>query len=397
MRAIIGCWRARCNALRRMIAAALLFALTADTGARLARLQLAAIPDIDPIPEITRLREAGRFGESLLLADAALLRDPPSERAARLRSEREATIAAQSAWLTRLRDVGIGAVTGGAGVEPGNMSLEMLLGAVATDMLVVGDVRDLIIQGARLIRDGEADPVIVALSGVGLATTLAPAADWAPALLKAARRAGALSTELVEFILGAARSGRTAALTNMVDDVARIATGSSPGVAARLIRLARSPGDLARMGRFIDREGKVAAAALHTTADAGVLALRSADELRLAGKADEALALEKLILKAGAKGEQGRAWLRAGGYRALLRPHPIVGAIKSVYKGHAIALVQRALERLDVAAWWLVPLLAAWTLVECGLLLRRLTRASPVRGTIQRPSAAISTHPRTTR
>ena len=35
--------------------------------------------------------------------------------------------------------------------------------------------------------------VIVALSAVGLATTLAPEVDWAPSLLKAARRAGSMT------------------------------------------------------------------------------------------------------------------------------------------------------------------------------------------------------------
>jgi hypothetical protein len=42
-----------------------------------------------------------------------------------------------------------------------------------------------------------------------------------------------------------------------------------------------------------------------------------------------------------------------------------------VYKGNAAALVQKALEALDAVAWWVVPLLAGWFVVETGLLLRR--------------------------
>ncbi|MBY0312714.1 MAG: hypothetical protein K2W85_11650 [Phycisphaerales bacterium] len=372
IRLLRGCWRARWNVLRLLIAAFLLWCVTIDTGARLARLQFAAMPEVDPIPEIARLRNAGRFGESLMLIDAAIDTQPPAVQRDRLIAEREKTTREQESWLRRLRDVGIGAATGGAGSEPGAMSLEMLVGAIATDMLIVGDIRDLVIQSARFVAGDDVDPLIVALSGVGLATTLAPAADWAPAVLKAARRMGAMSASLAETITKAAKSGSTATITRVCEDAGALAKSSSPGAAARLIRLADTPEDLARLSRFVAREGKAGAAALHATQEAGAAAIKHADELRTLGRLDEAASLDALVIKAAAKGERGRSWLRAGAYRTLIKPHPIVGLIKSVYKGHAAAVVQQLLERLDPRAWWLIPLLAAWTLVETGLLLRRL-------------------------
>ncbi len=51
---------------------------------------------------------------------------------------------------------------------------------MTADLLVVGDVRDLAIQGVHYIADGEADELIVLLSGVGLVTTLVPGTDIVP-------------------------------------------------------------------------------------------------------------------------------------------------------------------------------------------------------------------------
>lgn len=375
IRFVLGCWRARWNVARLVIAGFMLWCVAADAGARLARMQLAAMPDVDPVPEIVRLRESGRYGESLLLIDAAIERGQSDSDSKRLLAEREKTIAVQSGWMRRLRDLGIGAATGGAGMSGDSMSLEMLVGAVATDMLVVGDIRDLLIQGARFVREGEADPVIVALSGVGLFTTLVPVADWAPAVLKAARRMGAMSAELAHTITTAAKGGNTKTIVAICEDTGAIAKASSPGAAARILRLAESPEDLSRLTRFVSREGKAGATALHATQETGAAALKIADDLRVAGRVEEAATLEKLVIKAAGKGDTGRAWLRAGAYRALLKPHPLVGLIKSVHKGHAAAIVQRVLDRFDLGSWWLLPLLAAWTLVELGLLTRRCVGA----------------------
>src|SRR5262252_5813004 len=113
--------------LRLLIAAFLLSAIASDTGARLARMQLASLPDFNYAGEIRYLRAAGRYGEAIMVADA--------------------------------------------GLE----------GAAAADMFIVGDVRDLLIQGSRYVMDGEADEVIVLLSSVGVATTLLPEVDWEPA------------------------------------------------------------------------------------------------------------------------------------------------------------------------------------------------------------------------
>ncbi len=373
---LIRAWKARWNAARWVIAAFLLWTALIDTGARLARLELAALPDYDAAAEIARLRGEARFGEAIVLADAAIghaeASHAPAEKTDRLRRERELTIAEQTSVLRRAKDVGLGALTGGAGVEPGRMSIEMLVGAIATDMLVVGDVRDLIIQGYDYAVDGKADPVIVALSAIGIATTLAPEVDWAPALLKIARKVGAVGEHLGGFIVKTAKAGKVRDLKPLLEDSAALARRSSPGTAVRLLRLADSPDDVARMTRFLERQGAAGAAALHATGEAGAATLRVADELRIAGKIDDAALLESVIVRAGSKGTAGATWLKRGGYAALVRPHPLVGALKGVYKGTAGALVQKTMESFDAKAWWIVPLIAGWAIVESALLWRSL-------------------------
>jgi hypothetical protein len=236
-------------------------------------------------------------------------------------------------------------------------------------------VRDLVIQGGRYVLDGETDELILILSGVGLATTLAPEVDWVPAILKAARRTGALTKGLAEYIVAAAKAGRTEALTTLMRHVRRLAEHASPGGAARLLRYADTPEDVARLARFVEAE-KSGAFALYVTGKEGAdlvkagRAARSAEGAAVAAghAADETRA----VLAAARKGPVGVAWLRTGAYRAMLRPHWLVGIAKGLSKGNAEHLAQRLAAALDPRAWWLVPLLASWFFVELGLLLRRM-------------------------
>lgn len=254
-------------------------------------------------------------------------------------------------------------------------SLEGLVGAVAADMLVVGDVRDLLIEGGKWALDGETDEVILALSAAGLATTLAPAADWAPAVLKAARRAGAMTKGLSEFIVAAAKGKRFDQLSELMGHVAAIARRASPGGAARALRLADGPGDVARLARFVDRAEDLGrgsgALALHVTGAEGVRVLRAAENM--ADAAGALRAADRAVVAAARKGPAGAAWLRLHGAKRLLRPHPLLGLVKGVYKGNVQELAVRVAAATDRHAWWIIPLLAVWVFAEGVWIVRRVT------------------------
>ncbi|MCW5764775.1 MAG: hypothetical protein KIT68_02220 [Phycisphaeraceae bacterium] len=370
------------NILRATLAGALLWFVAADTGGRLARLRLASAPDFDFPAEVRSLREAGRYGEALMVADRgeAVLgpRAEAGDARARtlleeLRRQSEQTRNEQSSLLRRVRDLGMGALSGRG------TSLESLLGAVATDFFVVGDVRDIVIQGGKLLVDGDADELILLLSGAGLATTIAPHVDWSLSVLKVARKSGTMTRRMGRWMTDALKAGKADEVAKVAEDVATLSKRASPGGAARLMRLADEPADVTRMARFAERQaaGSGGAFALHALGD------QATDTLRLAENTADAAKAEIAVVKAAEKGTAGAAWLRSGAWRAAMSPHPIIGLLKGFYKGTIPDLVQRAIDALGGAAWWLIPLLAAWLFVELALLARRFsgrsTGAAPAR------------------
>jgi hypothetical protein len=353
-------WRLKWSLLRLGIAAFLLYALVADTGARLARLQYASLPEFDYAAEIAFLREQGRFGEALMVADAGMQVQEGQAREA-LAREREITVRAQGSFLRRASDLGMGALSGRG------TSLEGVIGAVAADFFVVGDVRDLVIEGGRLVIDGETDEVILVLSGIGLATTVAPEVDWVPSLLKVAKKTGAMSKGLAEHIVRAARRGHYRELMPMLRDVGRISERASPGGAIRILRHADSPDDVAKLASFVERQ-PLGAFAIHVAGKEGADIAKGTRKIAGAGDA----VLEQTLIKAARKGDAGVGWLRKGGFKAMARPHLLVGIGKALWKGNAEDLAARIAAAIDPRSWWLIPLLGAWVFLELGVLMQRL-------------------------
>lgn len=367
---IILAWRSRWGVLRLALAGFVLWVVLADTSARVARRALAELPMFDHAGEVRALRLEGRYAEAVTIADAGLRHTEGPAREALL-AERDATIAEQTSWLRRAKDLGWGALSGRG------ETLEALVGAVAADFFIVGDIRDLVIQGGRYALEGETDEVLLALSVVGIVTTLAPEIDWAPSLLKAARRTGALTDALGGQIVRRVRAGESAALRPLLEDAATIASRSSPAGAMRVLRHADDPADVARLARFAE-SAPDAAAALHVGGKNAV------DILALGARAgpDASHAAQRALLRAAPKGPRGVAFLTTPHGRALLKPHPLLGVIKAFYKGNAENLLTRTLDALDRHAWWALPAAAAWLLFECGLIalrwrtLRRPTHAA---------------------
>lgn len=352
-------WSRRWNLTRLAVAATLLVILGVDTAHRGARLALASMSDMDYAAEIRTLRAQGRYAEAVVIADAGLSwSDGPGRGEARatIERERQATIDEQASWLRRFKDAGYGAVTGRG------ESIEQLLGAIAADLFVVGDIRDLVIQGMTYARGEDPDELIVALSSLGVVLTLAPEIDWAPALLKVARKAGAVTEGLKDFFLRAIKARRTEALVGACADAARLANHASPAGALRVLRFAENEADLAKLAAFAERHGAKGGAALLITGREGAALVRAAEPgVRVA---------DDVILLAAKKGSAGTRFLASPAARVLTRPHPLLGLFKGVYKGTIPAAVQRIAASIDPYGWMLVPAFFAWAMIELGLLIR---------------------------
>jgi hypothetical protein len=347
--------------IRLVIAGGLLAILVTDNPGRLARVQFASLPGMDYLGDVRHLRAEHRYAEALLVAEAGLVELKGSDRDALLAEQQEVR-SEQESVLRRGKELLRGALVGEGD------SLESLIGAVAADMFVVGDVRDLVIQGGRLAVDGESDELILALSAVGLLTTVMPEIDWVAAFLKVAKKAGSLSKRMVEALV---RIVRRATDTRDYADLRRIfgvfqtlIEKSTPAGALRILRHLDDTKEVELVADFLKRQ-PTGGFVLHVAGKEGVDIIKGS-----------ARGTEDVLVMAAKKGDSGIAWLRSGGQR-LLRPHLIVGALKGLDKGNIQQVVTRVAAEYDPYGWMVIPACAAWTFLEAAWLWRRLAARIP--------------------
>lgn len=343
------------SALRLALAAAALFVCLRQWPAVLVESELDALPDFNYLAAADSLRTQGRYGEALLVIETGYTQAPPDAQAP-LHAEHDRIESERDDVVRRLREVGYGALTGRGD------SVEAFTGAIAADMLVVGDVRDLLIQAARKLRGEEVDELLAALSGVGVMLTLAPEVDWSVAVLKFARRAGAVTDSFAKDLVKLARRAmderKAGGFGQAASDFAELARDARPAGAVAILRHVDDAGTLHRAAEVAGRPG--GAFALWVGEDAATGWLKAADR-----------GGEDWLLRAGRKGRAGIELL-ADNSRVLLRPHPLLGVLKGVYKGNIPALLARALSTHAAA---LSGLIAAWFLYELLRVFARLRRA----------------------
>lgn len=170
-----------------------------------------------------------------------------------------------------------------------------LTGAIAGDLFVFGDIRDVVREGKHAVMGEDGDRVILGLAAAGLAVTAATyvsAGGAAPVragltIAKDARRAGrmgeglsrwagrsardvvdvpvlqkALATgsfahpgQLVPAVKSAFRAEKAAALVRMAKDVGRLGKKAGTRGAYDAMKLAEGPKDIARAARLAEAKG----------------------------------------------------------------------------------------------------------------------------------------------
>lgn len=138
-----------------------------------------------------------------------------------------------------------------------------LAGTLVGDLLVFGDIRDLVREGHHLATGGEADPVLMGLAGAGLAATAATYASVGGAtplragltVIKDARRAGRIGGELAGAIKVAARTGKAGDLLALAKDVNRVRGAAGTRAAFDAMKLAQGPADVARVAKLAEKKG----------------------------------------------------------------------------------------------------------------------------------------------
>lgn len=338
--------------LRIAIAALLVWTCVQAVPAWDARAGFDALPDYDHWVEAERLRTGEHYSEALLVIDAGLVADPDPVRRTRLEDSRAGIVAERDDLLRRLGDVGQGALTGSGD------SVEALAGAVTADLFVFGDVRDLVIQGGRRLRGEDADEVIVGLSAAGIALSFAPEIDFGTAILKFARRAGALTEAFAKRLAKLARDAVSerdlTPLAEVAGDVATLGRQARPAAAISILKQVDDPETLRAAARVSIKPGGSFA-----------LWVGEGPALELARQGAEG---EALLLRAARKGRAGVEYAAAN-LRLLTRAHPLLGLIKSYYKGTLPALLGNWLMQQAPA---LLGLFVGWLVFECWLFARRV-------------------------
>ena len=125
-----------------------------------------AMPDYDYLKEIRALESEGRLGEAEHLADFVLKGSSITNRN-EVVALREEVNKKRTAFWNRVYRAGKGFVVGDG------VSLEELSGAMVSDFLLWGDIRDLAKQGYCKATGKETDPVVAALASVGVLTSIA--------------------------------------------------------------------------------------------------------------------------------------------------------------------------------------------------------------------------------
>lgn len=344
-------WNSRWPGLRLLVAVSIAVLLITDRSGHLARLRLEALPDEDVATEVRALTSQGRLGEAIALADAAAADGSGSDAVTQARAK---AAELQSSWVRAAKDLGWGAFTGRGD------TLEGLVGAVGADFFVIGDLRDLVIQGAAAASRDDPDEVIAALSLFGLTTTLAPQIDWVPSILKAARKAGSMTDSFASVLRRWIADMDSVKVVGVCEDIASMSKAAPPGTILRTLRGVNSAEDLATVARFAAKQGPNATRVLHA---AGQDAVSAAKLIESSGESGV-----RAAAAAARKGPAGMAFLRSPAARALLKPHPIIGILKGLWKGTLPDLLERAVERLSPSGWWVVPALGLWIILELWII-----------------------------
>jgi hypothetical protein len=235
------------------------------------------------------------------------------------------------------------------------------ISAIASDFFVIGDIRDLFIQGNNYVNDKEVDKVIVALSSVGLIATAstiyslgttAPAKD-AISILKYAKRVNKIPNWLSKSIIREAKiSKETKSIKNIEKILEPIYTlYKKVGLkeTLNLLKETKNIKELNGLVKFSKRFGKNSSGLIKTV---GVKSVKYIDNMKSVKP--------KTILYASTYGEKGLIGLKRLGEAKFLKRVKIISRVsKTTYKGNFDTLFAKLLQ--------IIPTSVLYAIVFSGL------------------------------
>lgn len=199
---------------------------------------------VNPLQRAQELADEGRMEEVLLLTRFSQQYLPVDAEYSTTALSERAQNSLDSSWFFAEQFIS-GALTGEVMSTPG------LLGALVLDMLVVGDIRDLLVQGYREYDSGEGDEVIIGLSTAGLLLTLAPELSWAPSVFKnfwrGRRFSEPLRRQIKDTVIKAQKTGDYRPLRKLVAEFSDVVHSLGSGPSMAVFKHVETTNDLTRL------------------------------------------------------------------------------------------------------------------------------------------------------
>jgi len=233
--------------------------------------QLCAILDHDYLTEINDLRNHGKVGEALAIC-TFVKSQPGLPNRDSILAIGEGIERERASWIGKAKRMGSGFLTGNID------STEAMAGAVISDFLIIGDLRDLGKQGYNAATGKEVDQMVVVLSGIGVITSAASyvpgpeepaiaASDMGLSLLKGLKKINAITADLakeaVELGKGVLQSKKLGRFGAMLQDLGAMAHAAPAGTLGTAMKEVQSVEELKAVTRCLELAPNEAVTALN--------------------------------------------------------------------------------------------------------------------------------------
>jgi len=316
---------------------------------------ISTLVHIDPIPHTEKLIQEKKYAQaeeylSYFIKQQYVKENPKAIELLKTIQEKRSSFSYKSEKFIE------GIIKGGSDEEIGRAS------AIASDFLVIGDIRDLSIQGVHYANDEKVDNLIVALSSLGIlatATTVYTVGATAPikssiSLLKYGKRVNKIpswfQTELINYIKIAKETKSLDKINTLLEPIHKLYNKVGLNQTLHILKISKNRKELKSLANFASRFEKRTQVLLQITNNQ---AIKYAQAMPKVSK--------KNFLFASTFGERGLKGLsKLGENKFIKRVGFNSHFLKTAYKGNLNSLFNALLKNIPNSALFGIVFLGLW-------------------------------------
>lgn len=324
------------------------------------------LAQIDPIPHTEKLIKENKYVDaheylSYFMEYAYVQEDPRSRELLQLIEEK------RNSYSYKKEKFLEGIIKGGSDEDLGKAS------AIASDFLVIGDVRDLAIQGEHYFKDEKVDNIMVALSSLGLlatASTIYSLGATTPiktsvSVLKYGKRVNKLppwlSKKLIKEVKIAKDTKSLKSIQTILDPIHKLYQKVGLNQTLNLLKKSKNSKELRDLVSFSSRFGKKSPILLQTTQNSAL------DYAKIMPKVQN-----KNILYSSTYGEKGlKGMHKLGEKRFMQRMGFQANLLKTTYKGNLNPLFNYLLKNIPTSLLYGIVFLGLFYFIRKFLMIAR--------------------------